>query len=238
MPPASEKAIAAAKQKLLISMAELHYFGKTTFAIKTVADSAGYACITGKAVRAAIKELKDEGIFTKSNDEITLTTVGIKSLPKVDESELPNDEDKQATLLELILKEDSDCKPITNPEKTRAVFDTLLDGKDHTKAELVVAAGYKRPDTKQIRNLFKRMVKLGVLENADSKSVRFTDAVWPIQGRPNNAPDKDDAIVMAESPKKQSDKVKATAKAEPPRKTGKQLSGRKRKTLTDVPQRA
>ena len=213
MPAASAKSIAVAKEKLFKVLAELHYFGKTTFDIKDVARSAGYSCITGKAIRAAIKELKDENVFTREKDDITLTEEGIESLPQVDTSSLPTDEEKQQKILEAIMKDDSDCKPITNAEKTKDVFDTLLDGKSHTKQELVEVAGYKRMDTKQIRNLFKKMLKLGILENDETSkgSVRFADSVWPVKGRPTTINCSGDVDVGDE--KKQ------------------QISGRKRKTM-------
>ena len=211
MPAASAKAIAVAKEKLFKVLAELNYFGKTSFDIKDVARTAGYSCITGKAIRAAIKELKDENVFTREKDDITLTKEGIEALPQVDTSALPTDEEKQEKILEAILKDDSDCKPITNAEKTKDVFEALLDGKSHTKQELVEVAGYKRMDIKQIRNLFKRMFKLGILENDETTkgSVRFADVVWPVKGRPRSINGGDD----------DGDKKK------------KQLSGSKRKTM-------
>jgi hypothetical protein len=224
MPPASTKAIHTAKEKLLGALAELHYFGgKTTFDIKDAAKSAGYNCITGKAIRAAIQELKADGVFTRHKDEITLTDQGIAKLPQVDASSLPTDEEKQAQMMEALLKDDPECKPITNPEKTQAVFDLLLDGKAHTKLELVEVAEYKRLDTKQIRNLFKRMTKLGLLVTVQSGSVRFTDSVWPLRGRPIQ-----DAEDGGEEEKDENESKPAAA----PKGTGKKRSGHKRKTLT------
>jgi hypothetical protein len=72
-------------------------------------------------------------------------------------------------------------KGIPNEEKTSMIFAKLLDGKSHTKQELVDLVGYVGPDNKSFRNLMACMKKMGLIE-ADG-GVRFTDALFP-QGRP------------------------------------------------------
>ena len=189
MPPASEKSITVAKTKLLQAFADLHFFGKkTTFDVKAVAASAGYSCITGKAVRAAFQELKADGIVERTKNEITLTPDGVGALPATDTSNLPTDEKAQEKMLEMILQKDATCIPMTNKTKTKAVMDLLLDGQFHTKGEMLAAAEYARSDTKQFRNLMKRMKMIGALEEgtteAGEKGFRLADSAWPVGGRP------------------------------------------------------
>lgn len=192
MPPASAKSIAVAKTKLLQSFADLYCFGKhTTFNVKTVATSAGYSCITGKAVRAALQELKADGIVERSKDEITLTRDGVNALPAADEANLPTDDKAQEKLLEMILKKEATCTPMTNETKTKAVLDLMLDGKVHTKDAMLEAAEYARHDTKQFRNLIKRMKMIGALEEGTTekgdKGFQLGDSAWPVAGRPGTA---------------------------------------------------
>ena len=183
---ASVKSISAAKEKLMQALADMSSFGKMTFDVKAVAAQSGYSCITGKAVREALKDLKNEKVFERTKNGLTLTEEGIKLLPKADESNLPTDEGAQEKMLEQISKSGkSKCGAFTNEEKTKAVFEVLLDGKAHSREELAEAAGYKRIDIKAFRNLINQMTDLGCLEKNEEKQLQLTDSAWPVGGRPS-----------------------------------------------------
>ncbi|CAB9498713.1 expressed unknown protein [Seminavis robusta] len=102
---------------------------------------------------------------------VRLTEAGIEAGPDVDP---PRDNREiQARIKELVKQ-----KKGVPSDKLDIVFDILLDGQMHSKAELLEAAHYKHPSSTGFLKIMSAMKELGLTEG-DSKSVKFTKIVFP-----------------------------------------------------------
>lgn len=189
---ASEASINKARVKILQAASDFEaaFPNEKSHDLKEIARHAGYSSIEGKAFRGAIKDLKSEGIFNGSKDVIAITDKGASVLPKAKSK--PSENDFQEQFLQMLCKNPKNLTGgLPTEAKIKAVFKTLLDGKEHTKQELAKVAGYNAIDSKKFRNLMTRFVEVKLVDNTKGKTMELNDTAFGRAGRPSNGASKD-----------------------------------------------
>jgi hypothetical protein len=149
-----------------------------------VLSKTGYARTDSTGYRKIMKELiKELSHVEKSKGKLELTDQGVKYIednggPKI-KVKAANNEEHQEQLKEKVLKN------AKTPEKALlAIWGILVDGKPHTREELLEAAGYARPDSTGYREIMKWFKKFELVEK-EGKDFIFTDKVYRYGSRPN-----------------------------------------------------
>ncbi|KAG7342989.1 hypothetical protein IV203_020934 [Nitzschia inconspicua] len=185
---ASQASIDNANKKILQALSDYNaaYPGDISHYLREIANHAGYSGVEGKAFRGAIQKMKSEGILTRKKDIITVTTKGLESLPPPKSP--PSETNRLEQLLKMICNDTGKIQGgLPNKDKIQAVFEVLLDGKEHSKEELAQKAGYKATDTKKFRNLMKRFVTVKLADSSSGKRLRLNETAFGRAGHATRA---------------------------------------------------
>ncbi|KAG7372087.1 hypothetical protein IV203_018230 [Nitzschia inconspicua] len=185
---ASQASIDNANEKILQALSDYNaaYPGDISHDLREIANHAGYSGVEGKAFRGAIQKMKSEGILTRKKDIVTVTTKGLESLPQPKSP--PSETNRLEQLLKMICNDTGKIQGgLPNKDKIQAVFEVLLDGKEHSKEELAEKAGYKTTDTKKFRNLMKRFVTVKLADSSSGKRLRLNETAFGRAGHATRA---------------------------------------------------
>eukprot|EP00977_Amphora_coffeiformis_P008108 scaffold1815_cov208-Amphora_coffeaeformis.AAC.11 len=138
-------------------------------------DSTGYRVL----MKDLIKQMRH---VERNKGHLALTDAGIAYQESHGGIQIPVQavtmQDNQAQLKDMILQK------VQAPEaKLDAIWNILIDGHKHEPAELLDAAGYKRPDSTGYRDIMKWLKKLQLVTKEETAFL-FTDKVYKYGSRP------------------------------------------------------
>ena len=142
----------------------------------------GYARTDCAAYRKAMKELtKTLQHVTKSNGVVSLTAGGLGYLAQHGvqvQVTPPTMEEHQEKLQQMVVNNANAPK-----KNILALWNLLLDGRNHAIAETVEVAGYQRTDSKGYRQIMSYLKKLELVEKKGD-TYCFTDKMYRYGSRP------------------------------------------------------
>ena len=162
----------------------MHRHGIDEVAESDVLLKTGYARTDSTGYRKAMTKLtKELHHVNRAGGKLGLTEEGHRYIQEnglsVEVAPATNKE-HQEQLKETILK-----NPKAPAKALNAIWEVMIDGKWHTREELLEAAGYKRPDSTGYREVMKWLGKLELLEKDGTATFKFTDKVYRHGSRPN-----------------------------------------------------
>lgn len=166
-------------EKILCFLYENHEVGTTSVPEEQVVLVSGYARADSTGYRKAANQIiKIDELAERSSKCWSLTEKGIKVLetkagPKIKPF---SNHEMEVFIKQRILKMSQKKVP---EEKLNSVWNVLRDGKVHSREELLLAAGYKRPDSTGYREIMKWMKKLELVETTGTSFKFIAEKVAP-----------------------------------------------------------
>ena len=157
----------------------MHELGMDSVKEEEVLKKTGYARTDSKGYRLPIKKLSKElGYIQKNGGKLELTGEGLRSMESKNGAQKPTTNEEQHEKWKQKL-----CEMSSAPKKAISAFwGVLLDGKPHSRDELLKATEYKRQDSAGFKSIMKLCKQFGLLEKEKGEHM-FSDKMFPF-GRP------------------------------------------------------
>ena len=159
--------------KIYNAVGEMHALGIPSPQRHHVALLAGYSNVKSAGFSKALCAVKQQGLIEyPSGSTVSLSSKGIASLPHTISKPKNNDEMKMRLL------------GVVRSPKAQEVYNYLVDGKIHNRADLALAVGYTNIKSAGFTKVLSKLGGLGIIHYPNSQSVQLTDIAFPY-GRPN-----------------------------------------------------
>ena len=161
------------EKKIIRVLAELRMLlQKDDIPLKLVLFLVGYEHPQSTGFLRAKAKLRKKNFIESSKGVIRLTEDGLNAAPGDIEPPAGN-RDIQERLRSILHQK---VKPI---EKFDKIFNKLLDGRTHSRQDLLAAAGYNHPQSTGFLKSLSAMRELGLIEKSGQAGVRLSDIAFP-----------------------------------------------------------